>query len=43
MNTDALIWMLTVDVTVTLFTGYFFYKVLFAKPKTPQDTDDSEN
>jgi len=43
MNTDALIWMVTVDVTVTVLTGYFFYKVLFTKPKTPHDNDDSEN
>lgn len=43
MNIDALIWMVVVDISVTAFTGYFFYKVLFTKPKTPQDTNDSEN
>jgi len=43
MNTDALIWMSTINISVTLFTVYFFYKVLFTKPKTPVNEDDSEN
>ncbi len=31
MSTDALIFMITVQGTVTLITGYFFYKVLSGK------------
>ncbi len=33
MSSEALITMLVVHITVTLYTGYFFYKVLFTKPK----------
>lgn len=32
MNNEALYWMITVQVVVTAFTLYFFFKVLFAKP-----------
>lgn len=40
MNTTALIMMVSVEVTVILLTGYFFYKVLTSKPKSGDDTDD---
>ena len=43
MNIDALIWMATVDVSVTAFTAYFFYKVLFTKTKTHENASDSED
>lgn len=33
MDTSALITMVIVHVTVTAFTGYFFYRVLTMKPK----------
>jgi hypothetical protein len=38
MTTSALVLMLTTMVTVTLFTGYFFWKVVRTPPKP--DTDD---
>lgn len=41
MNTSALILMVTVQVTVTSITTYFFWRVLKTPPKT--DTDDSVN
>ncbi len=43
MNREAFIWMVVVHVTVTAFTGYYFYKVLFTKPKTKEELDDSED
>ncbi len=33
MSTDALIFMIIVQGTVTVVTGYFFFKVLFGKKK----------
>ncbi len=33
MSTDALLFMIIVQGTVTVVTGYFFYKVLFSKKK----------
>lgn len=38
MNTPALIMMVTVEVIVTLLTGWFFYKVLTIKPKQEPDS-----
>jgi hypothetical protein len=43
MNREALIWMVVVHVTVTAFTGYYFYKVLFTKPKSEEELNDSED
>lgn len=43
MNSEALIWMVSVQVIVTAFTGYFFYKVLFVKPKPVEEDDDAED
>lgn len=46
MNTPALLMMVTVEVIVTLLTGWFFYKVLTTKPKPEPDSfsgnDDAE-
>lgn len=42
MNTPALLMMVTVEVIVTLLTGWFFYKVLTTKPK-PEPDSFSEN
>lgn len=42
MNTPALIMMVSVEVIVTLLTGWFFYKVLTTKPK-PEPDSFSEN
>tara|TARA_Y100000589_G_scaffold328039_1_gene371266 strand:+ start:99999 stop:100160 length:162 start_codon:yes stop_codon:yes gene_type:complete len=42
METSALIMMITVQGTVTLLTGYFFYKVLKTPPK-PKPDSFSEN
>jgi hypothetical protein len=33
MSTEALIFMIVVQSTVTVITGYFFYKVLFGKKR----------
>ncbi len=33
MSTDALIFMIIVQGTVTVVTAYFFFKVLFSKKK----------
>jgi hypothetical protein len=33
MSTEALIFMIVVQGSVTAITGYFFYKVLFGKKK----------
>ena len=33
MSTEALIFMIVVQGSVTLITGYFFYKVLFSSKK----------
>ncbi len=45
MNSEALIWMLTIQTIVTSFAGYFFFKVLFVKPKpvVEDDEDDAED
>lgn len=42
MNIPALFMMVTVEVIVTLLTGWFFYKVLTIKPK-PEPDSFSEN
>lgn len=39
MNTTALIMMVSVEVTVILLTGYFFYKVLTSRPKSGDEDD----
>ncbi len=33
MSTEALLFMIVVQGSVTLITAYFFYKVLFSKKK----------
>jgi hypothetical protein len=42
MNISALITMLAVHITVTAFTGYYFYKVLFMKPKENVNAEKDE-
>ncbi len=42
MNTSALIVMLTVHITVTGLTIYYFYKVLFVK-RNPEFENDEED
>lgn len=42
MSTSALILMVSVQVTVTLVTGYFFYRVL-KSPAKPEPDSYSEN
>lgn len=41
MNTSALIMMIVVELTVTILTGYFFYKVLTTETK-PDDESESD-
>ncbi|MFT5157054.1 MAG: hypothetical protein ACI9NN_001519 [Bacteroidia bacterium] len=38
MNTSALILMITVQVLVTVITGYLFYKVLTTPPNPEPDS-----
>lgn len=38
MTTSALIMMILVQVTVTIITGYFFFKVLRTPPKQEPDS-----
>ena len=38
MSTSALVLMVSVQVTVTLVTAYFFYKVLKTPPKAEPDS-----
>lgn len=38
MNNSALILMISVQLVVTLLTGWFFYKVLVTKPKAETDS-----
>jgi hypothetical protein len=38
MNSSALFLMITVQVIVTILTGWFFYKVLVSKPKEEPDS-----
>lgn len=42
MTNAALIFMVTVQLSVTFITGYFFYKVLVTPPK-PEPDSYSEN
>jgi hypothetical protein len=42
MTTSALITMLVVQITVTLITGYFFFRVLRA-PKRPEPDSYTDN
>jgi len=46
MSNSALIMMIVVQVSVTIITGYFFYKVLVTPPKSEPDSytenDDEE-
>jgi hypothetical protein len=42
MSTSAIIMMVLVQTTVTIITGYFFYKVLATPPK-PEPDSYSEN
>ncbi|QQR88265.1 MAG: hypothetical protein IPJ76_08665 [Flavobacteriales bacterium] len=45
MNTEALVLMIVAMGTVISLTGYFFYRVLTAKPKPEPDsyTDDDND
>ncbi len=43
MNTSALILMVTVQLTVTIFTIYFFVKVLRTPPKQEPDSYDEND
>lgn len=38
MSTSAIITMLLVQVSVTIITGYFFWKVLKSPPKPEEDS-----
>jgi hypothetical protein len=38
MNSSALILMISVQLVVTILTGWFFYKVLVTKPKQEPDS-----
>jgi hypothetical protein len=38
MNSSALILMISVQLVVTILTGWFFYKVLVTKPKAEPDS-----
>jgi hypothetical protein len=38
MSTSGLITMLVTEISITLITGYFFFKVLFDKPKSEPDS-----
>ena len=42
MKTEALTLMIIAEVLITAFTIYFFYRVLFTKPK-PEPDSYSEN
>lgn len=42
MNTTALILMVTVQVTVTAFTAYFFWRVLKTPPKANTISQENE-
>jgi len=45
MSSSGLITMLVTEISITLITGYFFFKVLFGKPKSEPDSysdNDSE-
>jgi hypothetical protein len=42
MTTIALVTMITVQVLVTLISGYFFWKILTAKPKPEPDSYSEE-
>ncbi len=40
MNTSALITMVVTQATVSILTGYFFYKVLYTKPNSESDSQE---
>lgn len=42
MTTAALIMMISVQVLVTIICGYFFWKILTAKPKPEPDSYSEE-
>ncbi|MCX7743147.1 MAG: hypothetical protein N2167_01135 [Flavobacteriales bacterium] len=42
MTTAALITMITVQALVTIISGYFFWKILTAKPKPEPDSYSEE-
>lgn len=42
MTTAALVTMITVQVMVTIISGYFFWKILTAKPKPEPDSYSEE-
>lgn len=42
MTTAALIIMITVQLLVTLISGYYFIKILLAKPKPEPDSYSEE-
>lgn len=46
MSSSGMTMMLITEIAITLITGFFFYKVLFSKPKPEPDSfsdNDSEN
>jgi len=42
METQALIFMVTVEAIITILTAYFFIRVLFTKPKGGDDSYTNE-
>ena len=42
MSSSGMITMLVTEISITLITGFFFFKVLFSKPK-PEPDSYSEN
>jgi hypothetical protein len=42
MTTAALVTMITVQALVTIISGYFFWKILTAKPKPEPDSYSEE-
>ncbi len=40
MSTDALVFMIVVQATVTVITAYFFIRVLRTPPKTDEEREE---
>jgi hypothetical protein len=40
MSTEALVFMVTVQTTVTIITAYFFYRVLRTPPKSDVEREE---
>lgn len=38
MSSSGMITMLVTEISITLITGFFFFKVLFSKPKPEPDS-----